>query len=103
MLFYTTTARTATVPWPFAAAAFELHSHGLAVIPTGGDAGKVPLVKWASWRRPPGRAFLEKLIAKHPDANIGVLCGLSNVTIVDVDAPELVKLMLRAPSSDGPR
>jgi hypothetical protein len=76
---------------PFSEAGHDLCSRGLAVVPVGGAYGKVPLVTWARWQRRPGRAFLDKLIAKHPNANIGVLCGLSRLTIVDIDDPALVE------------
>ena len=71
--------------------AVELVSHGLAVLPTGGEDGKVPLVRGFNiYRRPPGRAIVEKWFAKWPDANIGVLTGLSKVVVVDVDDPALL-------------
>jgi len=79
-----------TGPTPFADAALELHRHGLAVIPLGGDDGKVSLVaRWNRWKHRPGRQFLEQLADKHPTANVGVLTGLSGVTVVDVDDPDL--------------
>ena len=40
---------------PFATAALELHACGLAPIPLGGDDGKVPLVRWKTWNRQPGK------------------------------------------------
>lgn len=70
---------------PFQSAALELHRHGLAVIPTGGEGGKVPLVKgWQHWRGQ-SSATVEALASKHPGANVGVICGLSRLTIVDAD------------------
>jgi hypothetical protein len=80
---------------PFSDAAPELCRHGLAVIPLGGADGKVPLVEWQKWPRPPGRKAIAELAAKFPSANIGVLTGLSGVTIVDVDEPAIVDDMLR--------
>ncbi len=82
-------------PTPFADAALVLRDHGLAPVPLGGDDGKVPLVRWRTWEHRPGRQFLERLADKHPTANVGVLTGLSGVTVVDVDDPELVDGMLR--------
>jgi DNA-binding XRE family transcriptional regulator len=79
---------------PFAAAAMELAGRGLAVVPCGGGDGKIPLITWAKWRRPPGRAFLEKLIQTHGGGNIGVLAGLSNLTIVDIDDAAVLDSML---------
>jgi Bifunctional DNA primase/polymerase, N-terminal/Primase C terminal 1 (PriCT-1) len=84
------TKRRQVVTGPFAGAAHDLRSRGLVAIPVD---GKVPLVTWGSWRRAPGRAFLDKLIARHPRANVGVLCGLSRLTVVDVDDPALVEPM----------
>ena len=79
---------------PFGLAAMELHGFRLALIPVGGDDGKVPLVKWATWKRLPGRAFLEKLAQRHSSDNIGVLTGLSGVTVVDIDDPSLTSNVL---------
>ena len=81
-------------PTPFADAALVLWGHGLAVIPLGKDDGKVPLIRWRTWKRRPGRLFLESQAAEHPTANVGVLTGLSGLTVVDVDDPKLVNDML---------
>ena len=81
-------------PTPFADAALDLHGHGLAPIPLGGDDGKVPLVSFGRWKHRPGRQFLERLTQEHPTANGGILTGLSGVTVVDVDDPELVDPMV---------
>jgi len=77
----------------FATAAPDLSNRGLAVLPLGGN-GKQPLIKWREWRKRPGQAFIQKLIDEFPAANIGVLCGLSGITVVDIDAPELTSLMI---------
>ena len=74
---------------PFGHAALTLRQYGLAIIPFGGEDGKTPLVKWGNWKRPPGRDPLAKLAKQHPFSNIGVICHLSNVTVVDVDDPTL--------------
>ena len=42
-------------PTPFADAALVLRDLGLAPVPLGGDDGKVPLVKWGTWKQRPGR------------------------------------------------
>src|SRR2546425_678030 len=78
----------------FTAAAPSLAAAGLTVLPLGGDDGKVPLIKWANWKRHPGLAFIRALIKEHPDANIGVVCGLSGVTVVDIDDLDLMPLMI---------
>jgi hypothetical protein len=79
----------------FAAAAVNLTGAGLAVLPLGGDDGKVPLVRgWSRWHRRPGRAFIEHLIERHPGANIGISCGPSHVFLVDNDDPKVVRPMV---------
>ena len=80
--------RTVT-PGPFGRAALELCQHGLAVIPVAGAGGKVPQVKWAHWRERPGRDFVSRLMDRHAGNNLGVLCQLSDVTVVDIDEPAL--------------
>jgi len=79
---------------PFGDAALALHAHRLAVIPVGGEDGKVPLVKWAGWKKPAGRPFLLKLVKQHAEKNIGILCGLSKITVVDIDDRDLLPAML---------
>ena len=81
-------------PTPFADAALVLWGYGLALIPLGGDDGKVPLVRWKTLRHRPGRPYLESLTSRYSTANIGVLTGLSGVMVVDVDDPEQVDAML---------
>ena len=48
----------------FANFAMDLANNGLAVIPLGGDDGKVPLIKYGTLTRPPGRGFISKLSQK---------------------------------------
>jgi hypothetical protein len=79
---------------PFGAAALDLAARGLAVIPVGGADGKVPLIAWANWRRPPGKNFLQKLACKHGAANVAILTGLSSLTVIDVDRADLADAML---------
>jgi hypothetical protein len=79
---------------PFSEAALAMAQFGLAVIPVAGEGGKVPLVRWATWTKRPGTAFLTSLAEKHGHQNIGVLCGLSNLTVVDVDDPTLADRMI---------
>ena len=81
-------------PTPFADAALELRNHGLAPVPLGGDKGQATLIKWKTWKRPPHSRSLERLVVRFPTANVGVLTGLSGVTVVDVDDPEQVDAML---------
>ena len=42
-------------PTPFADAALALWGYGLALVPLGGDVGKVPLIKWKNLKYRPGR------------------------------------------------
>jgi hypothetical protein len=78
----------------FAMNAHDLARRGFGVMPLGGDDGKVPLITWKRLRHRPGRDYISKLITKFPNANIGVICSLSGVTIVDIDEPALLSLML---------
>lgn len=81
-------------PGPFPAAAVELARAGLAVIPVGGDDGKKPLVKWVNWRSPLGPQWVADLCRKFPTANIGIITGLSGITVVDCDDPGVVTAMM---------
>lgn len=69
----------------FGSAALELHAHGLAVMPTGGEDGKTPLLlNWSKWRGQ-SRATVEAFARKHPGANVAIVTGLSRLTVVDAD------------------
>jgi len=83
-----------TEPTPFADAALELRSHGLAPVPLGGDKGKATIIKWKTQKRLPSRQSLKRQIVRFPTANVGILTGLSRRLVVDVDDPELVDAML---------
>ena len=79
----------------FAAAALDIAEDGLAVLPLGGEKGQTPLVSgWTKWKRRPGQAFIQKLILDFPDANIGAICGISGITVVDIDDAELLSVMI---------
>jgi len=79
---------------PFALAAAELADYGLAVIPCGKADGKEPSVKWPKRLYKPDWPVFKGWITKFGDTNIGIICGLSGVTIVDIDDPTLVPAML---------
>ena len=79
---------------PFADAALELRGCALAVLPLGKKSGKDALVNYANWKVPPGPEFLKKEMVKHPTANVGILTGLSRLTVVDIDEPYLLDEML---------
>src|SRR4051794_32233415 len=82
------------VPGPFRDAALDLLARGLAVVPCGGAAGKVPLVEWGGWAKRPGRAFIEKMMRRYPSTNVGIIAGLSGITVVDCDDPVAVAVMI---------
>jgi hypothetical protein len=88
---------------PFLTLAKPLAKCGLAVIPCPGDDGKSPkgAVSFGRWRKPPGEAFLTKLTAKHPAANIAVLTNLSHLTVVDIDGNDR-KLVAEIQRNIGP-
>lgn len=79
---------------PFSRTAHDLRLHGLAVLPVGGATGKQPLITWARWKKAPGKEFVDKLTWRHSHANIGIICHLSGVTVVDIDDPSLLAAML---------
>ena len=78
----------------FAESAIDLAGHGLAVIPLGGEDGKVPQIKHSTWKRLPGPQILAKLSKQFPDSNVGILCGLSNISVVDIDDPTVTDKMI---------
>jgi hypothetical protein len=81
---------------PFAGAALVMHGVGLAPVPcTTSDDGKAPIVKWKTWHYPPTEGTVRKWIGRFPDANVGIVTGWSNVTIVDIDDPDFVPDMMR--------
>jgi hypothetical protein len=81
---------------PFRNAASELLARRLAVLPCGGEDGKVPLIKWRGCKRLPSLAFVEKMAQRHPHANVGIITGqLSGVTVVDCDDGAAVAAMIR--------
>lgn len=74
---------------PFREAALILYQSGLCPIPCGGEDGKFPLVATKKWRKRPSLAVVEAWIAaaRFSGANIGILTGLSGVTVLDIDDP----------------
>lgn len=66
----------------FATTAHDLHEHRLIVLPASGD--KTPLVRGFTRWRGQSKAAIDRLIAKHGDANIATLTGRRH-TVVDVD------------------
>src|SRR4051795_10480685 len=82
------------VPGPFRDAAPDLLARGLAVVPCCSADGKVPLVEWGKWTKRPGRAFIEKMMRRYPSTNVGIIAGLSGITVVDCDDPAAVAVMI---------
>src|SRR2546423_138269 len=94
---------------PFADMALALAERGLAVIPCSGNDGKSPrgaVAGYHRWKKRPGPEAIRRLAAKHGDANIGIIRGL---TVADVDeggkdAEEIIRragdtpLKIRTPS-----
>lgn len=88
-------AATADNDGPFAEAAVYLRRLGLAPIPVGGDDDKTPLVKWKSLSVPFSAGTLADMGGRDfGAANVGIICKLSRLTIVDIDDPDLFPEML---------
>jgi hypothetical protein len=83
----------------FAGAAHDLLSRGLAVLPVGGETGKQPLVAWAKQTKPSATAFVDKLILRYPDTNVGIICHLSRVTVADIAQAALIHVEDNAPNA----
>jgi hypothetical protein len=82
---------------PYSLAAMDLYRRGLTPVPCPSDNGKS--VRGAirghnKWRSRPPVAWVEKMISRWPRANVGILTGLSGVTVVDVDDPALIASMI---------
>lgn len=77
----------------FAEKARELAEFGLTVVPVSQDTKK-PAVRWPSRKIGPSSTFLDVMINRFGDCNIGILTKLSGVTVVDIDDSNLVQSML---------
>lgn len=74
----------------FGAAAEELLSHGLAVLPV--DIDKKPLVSgFDGWHKRPGLSTVRTWATKFPYANIAVIPGISGIDVADVDCADQVR------------
>lgn len=87
------TARRLEDPAPFLDAWFDLYAAGLCPIPLGDDQGspnkrRAPLVGFRTLAIRPGPGVLDRWADRYSDANVGVLTGLSGVTVVDIDDPD---------------
>ncbi len=76
----------------FATAAKALWEAGLCPIPCGGDDGKRPLVATKRWAHRPPRQRVQGWAndPRFQSANVGILTGMSRLTILDIDAPHQV-------------
>lgn len=76
----------------FAHVAVDLVRRGLRVVPTGGEDGKVPLLKrFTTWKKNPGPDAIAELSAKFPGANVAIVTGApSKLAVVDVDDAALL-------------
>ena len=80
----------------FAAEALNLHALGLAPIPcSANDDGKTPAIATKRWTRRPGANRLRQLVLRFPEANVGILTGLSRIFVVDIDQAHLAEDMIR--------
>lgn len=84
----------AEVRGPFGSAALDLHDKGLVPLPCGGGRGKAPLL--ANWPRAAlSRERIEELVLRYGAENVGIVCGRSNLVVVDVDSADLLEPMLQ--------
>ena len=82
-------------PGAFVRHAIELFEHGLAPVPTGGDNGKRPMIKGYN-KNPlaPDTLYSMANDPRYSNSNIAIVCGHSNLNVVDVDDPKLLDPML---------
>ena len=67
-----------TLPGPFAAAALQLHAHGLAVVPCPSDNGKScagAVRGFNRWKKHPGSDYIRKMMLRWSQANIGIVAA----------------------------
>lgn len=74
------------------AALVEMRRAGLWLVPTGGGDGKKPLVK--GWHARPLRPNDPCWRERFATANVGIVCGVSGLVVVDIDDPSAVGEML---------
>jgi excisionase family DNA binding protein len=84
----------ATSVGPFARSAGSLRALGLAVLPCGAGEKRPLVAGFTRWRGPPAASTVADWASKFPTANVGVVCGLSGLVVVDVDDPALVDTAL---------
>jgi hypothetical protein len=69
----------------FASMAETYVRHGMAVIPC---TGKRPLVRWQKMSQKTTARLLPRWREDHADANVGLLTGQSNLTVIDIDTAD---------------
>ena len=80
----------------FASHAIEFFDMGLAPIPTGGENGKRPMIKkFADKQLAPDILYSMASDSRFRDSNIAVVCGHSDLNVIDVDNPDLLTPMLK--------
>jgi hypothetical protein len=71
----------------FASHARKYFEAGLCVTPTAGPDGKRPILRGYPNRRL-GPDEIDKIAARHQDANVAIVTGLSKLAVIDVDDPD---------------
>ena len=71
----------------FASHAHKFFAHGLAVLPTGGEDGKRPLIKGFG-KSVLGPDEIDRFIDQFPNANLGIKPSYSRLAILDVDSTD---------------
>lgn len=66
----------------------------MVVMPLGGVDGKEPLVKWRTWKAPVSEQRIAAFVDRFPTANIGLICGASGITVVDIDDAAIIPDMM---------
>lgn len=70
----------------FGQVAFEFCDVGLAPIPTGGRDGKSPVMRgYANPKAIVNLGNVGRLIGRHSEKNVALVCGPSNIAVVDID------------------
>jgi hypothetical protein len=77
------------MPGPFGREAFKAWQYGLAVLPCGGEDGKRPLIKWKGITGPQPEHQINASVSQpsFKSANLGIITGASNLTVIDCDTP----------------
>jgi hypothetical protein len=76
-------------PGPFGREAFKAWQYGLAVLPCGGEDGKRPMIKWKGITGPQPEHQINASVSQpsFKSANLGIITGASNLTVIDCGTP----------------